>query len=285
MRRLLLRSAAAALLRGRGARALTALATLPLTPKPQRVAVVSSTSGGLGREFARQLAASGEYRVIGLTRAAAIQASAPSAAFETICGVDLEDPEGVLGRLPQEMQKLLGDAGRIDLLLNCSGVLGDGGVTTPGPERSTKGITPAWLEKTFAINTFGHVHVTNALLPWLTRGHSQLEPGRIVNISARVGSIGDNQLGGWYSYRMSKAALNMFTKTLAVELRRSHCLVLSIHPGTCDTALSKPFQKNVRPDKLFSAATAVEMMLQVALSRGMEHSGSFLDYKGEPIPW
>ena len=245
------------------------------------MAVISSISGGIGSEFAKQLSERHGYRVIGLVRSA----KAPSPDFETICNMDIAEAEDVLDRLPKEMSRILGDDGKIDLLLNCSGILGDGGATMPGPERSTKAISASWLQRTFAVNTFGHVHVTNALLPWLTRGHTPNDPGRIVNLSARVGSIADNQLGGWYSYRMSKAALNQYTKTLAIELKRTNTLVLSVHPGTTDTTLSKPFQKNVKADKLFSPKKSVEMMLDVVLSRGMLHTGSFLDYKGESIPW
>jgi len=261
--------------------AVRALSTAARATAKSRVAVVSSISGGIGREFARQLADKG-YRVIGLVRAATPPVDVK---FETICGIDLANPSQLLEALPREMASVLGEDGGIDLLLNCSGVLGDGGVTTPGPERSAKAITPEWLQHTFAVNTFGHVHCTNALLPWLTRNHTPSSPGRVVNLSARVGSIGDNSLGGWYSYRMSKAALNMYTKTLAIELKRTNTLVMSIHPGTTDTALSKPFQKNVKRASLFSPATSVEMMLGVILSRGMEHTGSFVDYKGELIEW
>jgi NAD(P)-dependent dehydrogenase (short-subunit alcohol dehydrogenase family) len=141
------------------------------------------------------------------------------------------------------------------------------------------------MEKSFKVNTFGHVHVTSSLLPWIAAGNAPASPARIVNMSARVGSIEDNSLGGWYSYRMSKAALNQFTKTLAIELKRTNTVVLSLHPGTTDTTLSKPFQKNVKEGKLFTPEHAVSMMLEVVLTRGMAHTGGFFDYAGLPIAW
>jgi NAD(P)-dependent dehydrogenase (short-subunit alcohol dehydrogenase family) len=108
---------------------------------------------------------------------------------------------------------------------------------------------------------------------------------KIVNISARVGSITDNSLGGWYSYRMSKAALNMFTKTLSVEVKRHGCVVLSLHPGTTDTDLSLPFQKNVVPGKLFPVEYSVNKMLDVIWNSGLDDTGKVFAYDGSEIPY
>jgi NAD(P)-dependent dehydrogenase (short-subunit alcohol dehydrogenase family) len=103
-------------------------------------------------------------------------------------------------------------------------------------------------------------------------------------LSAKVGSIGDNRAGGWYSYRASKAALNMLVKTAAIELRRSHpgALLVALHPGTVSTALSAPFRgaEIGRP-----AATAAAELLGVIDSRGPHDSGGFFSYSGETLPW
>ena len=241
------------------------------------VAVVSGIGGGIGGEFAKQLAQK-NFRVIGLARKEGIHD------HEVITGIDFED-SSTIKKLPAEIERLLGPPSsscKIDLRINCSAVLGSG---SPGPERSVKGIDPDWMEKSFKVNTFGHVHVTSSLLPWIAAGNAPASPARIVNMSARVGSIEDNSLGGWYSYRMSKAALNQFTKTLAIELKRTNTVVLSLHPGTTDTTLSKPFQKNVKEGKLFTPEHAVSMMLEVVLTRGMAHTGGFVDYAGLPIAW
>ena len=107
----------------------------------------------------------------------------------------------------------------------------------------------------------------------------------VCNISARVGRIGDNKLGGWLSYRTSKAALNMFTRTLALEVKRKGVLALSLHPGTVDTDLSKPFQKNVKKNKLQTTEEAVTSMLSVILNIKPEDSGGFFAYDGSRIEW
>ena len=106
-------------------------------------------------------------------------------------------------------------------------------------------------------------------------------------LSARVGSIGDNRLGGWYSYRASKAALNQLLRSASIELRRLNpqSCVLALHPGTTDTELSRPFQANVPADQLFTPAFAAECLLAVLEGQGPEQSGSFWAWDGQPIPW
>lgn len=165
---------------------------------------------------------------------------------------------------------------RVDALFNVAGILGDG-KTTPGPERSLANIDRDWMEKTFAVNVVGPTMLIKVLSPLMrstgrrsvkmstttsVRGteHTnsvdiELPTGRpptvIVNLSARVGSISDNQLGGWYTYRLSKAALNQATRTMGHELMRQGTWIVALHPGTTDTDLSKPFQGNVREGRLF----------------------------------
>ena len=172
---------------------------------------------------------------------------------------------------------------RVDLLLNISAILGDGR-TTPGPERSLASIDRDWLQKSLGVNLIGHVMVTQAFLP-LLKGRRSSSLSKVMNMSARVGSIGDNRLGGWYSYRMSKAALNQFTKTASLELKRHRCAVISMHPGTTNTPLSKPFQKNVAPQKLFPAWYSVYCMLNVLWSVCEDDTGKFFSYNCEEIEW
>ena len=106
------------------------------------------------------------------------------------------------------------------LKFNGAKVLGDGGNKYPGPERSLLNVDRDWFSKTLNLNLVGHVMMTQALVPLLKKDKSVTVPSKIVNLSARVGSISDNNLGGWYSYRISKSGLNMFTKTSSVELKR-----------------------------------------------------------------
>ena len=285
----------------------------PLAHTSRHVYAVSTTSRGIGAEFARQLLVrTSDTKVIALARNTAteklyaLQQSYPQRL--SVVKVDLEDQQSV----DAAAVAIAGQTDRLDLLINVAGILGDG-ATTPGPERSLGGIDRDWLRKTMEINLVGHVMMTKGLLPLLKKpkaGPSQLqEVARVVNLSARVGSIGDNGLGGWYSYRMSKAALNQvdmpfprsaltrndlsslppnstqFTKTASVELKRANVLTMSIHPGTTDTDLSIPFQKNVQPDKLFTVEYSVGCMLDVIWSRTLTDTGKFYAYDGTEIPW
>ncbi len=162
----------------------------------------------------------------------------------------------------------------------CNGVLQGEGYR---PERALSHLDSTAMERVFAVNTFLPMRVLSALSPVL----KQSSAPRIAVLSARVGSIGDNRLGGWYSYRASKAALNMMLKCAALELKRLNrrAKLIAYHPGTVDTPLSKPFQGGVAADKLFSAERAAEALDQVIA--GVEADGelSYLDWRGEAIPW
>jgi NAD(P)-dependent dehydrogenase (short-subunit alcohol dehydrogenase family) len=181
---------------------------------------------------------------------------------------------------------------RVDLLLNVAGILGDG-TTTPGPERSITKLSRTWLERTMAINVIGPVMLTKELIPLLQQQQqkrarqnppqAQRPKSVVANLSARVGSISDNTLGGWYSYRMSKAALNMATRTLALELKRHAVHVIALHPGTTNTDLSKPFQQNVKPGSLFPVEFTVQQLLHVIEATTEEHSGGLYDWAGKSI--
>ncbi len=107
------------------------------------------------------------------------------------------------------------------------------------------------------------------------------------SISAKVGSIEDNRLGGWYGYRASKAALNMFLKTIAIEYSRRcpKTIVVALHPGTTDTRLSQPFQKNVPPEKLFPVSKTVNLLLEVLAGLKLADSGEFFSWDGSRLPW
>lgn len=162
----------------------------------------------------------------------------------------------------------------------CAGVLHRGQVQ---PEKSLDQVSAAQLHE---------VLDTNLLAPalWVSRLARPLRKSRhcvIAALSARVGSIGDNRLGGWYSYRASKAALNMFLQTASVEYARraKGVKLIAFHPGTTDTALSQPFQKNVPPEKLFTPAFVAERLLGLMDDARPDGSLSFLDWAGETVPW
>jgi len=170
---------------------------------------------------------------------------------------------------------------RIHWLINCSGVLHDG----PGlfPEKKLEDVDPERLRAVFEVNAFGPLLVAKHFLGLLRHE----ERAVLANISARVGSIGDNRLGGWYAYRASKAAQNAFTRNLAIELgrRAPNVICLALHPGTVDTDLSRPFQQNVPAGRLFDAKRAADQLLGVIDSCTGDDSGRFLSWDGQPIPW
>jgi len=165
-------------------------------------------------------------------------------------------------------------------LINCVGILHVG---DQPPEKSLRHLNPDQLQRYFAVNTIGPLLLAKYFLPHFRHG----EPSIFATLSAKVGSIGDNQLGGWYGYRASKAALNMGLKTTAIEYRRvaPNNAVIMLHPGTTDTELSKPFQKNVPPEKLFSVDRTVEQLMAILLRVKSEDSGSFYNWDGVLLPW
>jgi NAD(P)-dependent dehydrogenase (short-subunit alcohol dehydrogenase family) len=147
------------------------------------------------------------------------------------------------------------------------------------PEKRLADLQLASMEEVFRLNTFGPALVLRHFAPLLDRQRSVM-----AFLSAKVGSIGDNRLGGWYSYRASKAALNMLVKTASIELRRTHpgAAVVALHPGTVKSALSRPF----RGDEIGrEAARAAHEMWQVLQGLRAEDSGSFVAYDGEQLPW
>lgn len=181
------------------------------------------------------------------------------------------DFENGVQRIQQETQ-------RLDLVIYCVGILHDQTLT---PEKSLKQITREGLMKYFQINSIGGILLANAVMPLLKHQDRSV----LAFISAKVGSIEDNRLGGWYGYRASKAALNMFIKTTAIEYaRRSpNTIVISLHPGTTDTELSKPFQRNIPPEKLFSVAKTVQQLTEVI--HQATTSGQFFSWDGSILPW
>lgn len=171
-------------------------------------------------------------------------------------------------------------AGELHLVLNCAGVLHADGLR---PEKSLASVGRAALERSFALNAYAPLLLARALQPLLAPG----APRVFASLSARVGSIGDNRLGGWYAYRAAKAAQNQLLRTLAIEWRRSHpqlaCVLL--HPGTVDTPLSQPFQARVPPGRLLPPSVAARGLLALVARLGPADSGRFLDRDGREIPW
>ena len=170
--------------------------------------------------------------------------------------------------------------GDIHLVVNCAGLLHGDGLR---PEKSLAMLDRDALERSFALNAFAPVLLVRALLPLLAPD----APRVVASLSARVGSIGDNRLGGWYAYRAAKAAQNQLLRTLAIEWQRTHpkatCVLL--HPGTVDTPLSQPFQARVAADALFTPARAARQLLDIIAGLTPADSGRFIAWDGSTIPW
>ena len=237
------------------------------TPPPLRAAIFGA-GGGIGRAIARSLAASG-WQVQGGGR------RPPQ--IEGIGGFtfDLTD-EASIAAATQAI------GGPLDLVFIATGLLQDSarGIV---PERSLRALDGAAMAHTFAINTIGPALIAKHAIPLLRRD------GRAVfaALSARVGSIEDNRLGGWHSYRASKAALNMIVRNVAIELARTRpqAIAVALHPGTVDTALSAPFQRGLPEGQLTTAEAAAANLLAVIGALGPADSGGFFAWDGAAIPF
>jgi len=153
-------------------------------------------------------------------------------------------------------------------------------------------IKPEKRIEDLSVESFNQVMTANALTPmlWIQKlipTLSSKSPCKIVVFSARVGSISENRLGGWYTYRASKAALNMMIKTASIEVarRNKNIKLIAFHPGTTDTALSKPFQGNVPANKLFTSEFVAKQLLSIVEDCSLDQTASFLDWQGESINW
>ena len=173
----------------------------------------------------------------------------------------------------------------LDWIINCAGLLH---TSKQSPEKALRQIETEFFLQNMQVNALASLLIAKHIKPLLGNAQRSADkPAIFATISARVGSISDNQLGGWYSYRMSKAALNMGMKTLSIEWARSlkDVCVVVMQPGTVNTQLSAPFQGNVTDGQLFSPAYSAECLLEVLSNMTAAQSGSFVDWAGESIPW
>ena len=168
----------------------------------------------------------------------------------------------------------------LHLAINATGLLHDAGLH---PEKNLAAITNSNLQQVFAVNAFGPILLAQALLPLMRHDW----PAVFASLSARVGSIGDNRLGGWYAYRAAKAAQNQFMKTVAIECRRTHpkLSVQLLHPGTVDSELSRPFQRGVSAQQLFTPDYAARCLLDVLSTATADNTGRFIAWDGNEITW
>lgn len=235
-----------------------------------RTACVFGASGGIGRAICEGLAAAGCERIYAGSRSG----SAPQGARFQSFSFDLLDEASIAAAAA------LMHAAPPEWVIVASGVL-----TLPdgtGPERSYKRIEADTMAQVFALNTIGPALIAKHILPLMPRG----APFTFAALSARVGSISDNRLGGWHSYRASKAALNMLLKNFALEMARTHpeSVIVGLHPGTVDSALSAPFQSGLAEGQLIDPVRAAANLIGVLSRLGPAQSGRVFDFRGEEVP-
>ncbi|CUA72315.1 short-chain dehydrogenase/reductase SDR [Rhizoctonia solani] len=266
------------------------------------VAVIQGCSKGIGRALAQNLLSTTKFNVVGTTASGATRAreailSGTLSGAEnrlTTLDMDIRD-ESAVKKASEQVQDKFGDK-PLRLLINVSGML--------HAEKNIMQISHSEALRSFEINVIGHMLAFKHFVPLVGKGGTEddkglLPGGRSVlaSISARVGSIQDNELGGWYSYRASKAAVNQLIKTLSLELkaRKVPAIALAYHPGTVRTDLSKnfvgpDFKAPSRGDKgreygIFNPDEAASKMMEVVRGLDVDGSGSFLDWTGSRVPW
>lgn len=238
-----------------------------------RVALIIGSSGGIGQALALQIQQAGYDKVYAVSRRGRRHDDWSSAVHAV--ALDSQDEQ----QIARFIGELRASNETVALAVCTVGVLHS---DTLVPEKRLEDISAEQLNTYFQVNT---------IIPglWVKHLVSVMAKDRatLVCISARVGSISDNQLGGWYGYRASKAALNMMLKSAAVEYgrRAKGTTLVSYHPGTVDTALSAPFQHNVAAEKLFTADYTAGQLLQHITALGVEGSPHFIDWAGKPVSW
>lgn len=225
------------------------------------VAVVFGAGGGIGSAMVRRLLADQCFeRVVSFSRT-----SKPA--------IDLLDESSLKGAAAFAAAQ-----GEMRIVVDATGFLHD---KSQRPEKSWRELDSLQMSRSFALNAIGPALIMKHVLPLLPRQGKAV----FATLSARVGSIGDNHLGGWYSYRASKAALNQLVRTASIELRRRQpeAICVALHPGTVDTPLSSPFAKAGLDVQ--SPDVAAKRLLAVIAALGPRDTGGFFDYRGGRVPW
>ncbi len=238
----------------------------------KNIAIIGST-GGIGQAFLEHYAASKETQSIyACSRSPEVYQDNRIISID----LDLEQPDSIAAAAGQI------EARSLDLIIATTGILHADGDTPLQPEKSIRDIDAEQFQRVLAINTIGPALLMRYFLPLLKKDCRAV----FALLSARVGSISDNRLGGWYSYRASKAALNMLIKTASIETRRvnKQAIIIGLHPGTVDSELSKPFQARVPEHKLFSATQSAGYMADVMDTVDVQASGKCFAWDGKEIP-
>lgn len=240
-------------------------------------ALVIGGNGGIAQAIIKQLCANSEYQAVIVLSRSHPQDKSLFQQFSHVSWIVIDslDEEAVDAQVKQWQS----DGMTFSTIISTVGVLHAGSIK---PEKRLEDISINSLMSYFQINT-----LVNA--QWLKVAPKILNKQKAVFVvlSARVGSISDNQLGGWYGYRASKAALNMLMKTASVEYKRRmpNTVLVCYHPGTVDTDLSKPFQANVKPEKLFTPEFTASQLLSFLPALNNDPNIHYIDWQGQSIHW
>jgi len=245
-------------------------------------ALIVGATQGIGLCFVQQLLADNRIKHLFATYRSEQPSERLSAAAEQypdrvhLIQMDITDEE----QIEKGVAGMRAIAPKLHIAINCVGLLHN---DRQQPEKALRQLNPENLLAYFQVNSIGPALLAKHLLGPLKHP----EPSIFATISAKIGSIGDNRIGGWYGYRASKAALNMFLKTAAIEYSRRSpkTTIVLLHPGTTDTRLSKPFQRGVPPEKLFSTERTVTQLLSVLENTTIKDSGEFFSWDGSRLPW
>ncbi|WP_211824959.1 SDR family NAD(P)-dependent oxidoreductase [Kistimonas asteriae] len=236
----------------------------------ERQALIFGVNGSLGRALADILA--NDYAVTGVVRDAL---TFEHGTVQTV--IESDYSENSLALISNTLKT---QAHSFDLLINATGILHDDNLK---PEKRLQDISADSLTRYFAINAV----IPGLLLKYFSGLMPKSSPAVFASLSAKVGSISDNRLGGWYGYRASKAALNMLVKTAAIEMHRTHkqAAVVAIHPGTTVSNLSRPFTTNTPADKLYAPEMSAQRIVSVLTGLTADDTGQFFDWSGDVLPW
>lgn len=239
--------------------------------EPGLKAIIIGASGGIGHAFVTALQNDSHVEAVFALSRSPIK---PTSRKVTPLPYDYEATDN------GETLKTLKSHGPFDVVIIVTGLLHNEFIT---PEKSARDLDFDAFEQSFRVNTFGPAITARDLLPLMRRDRKTV----FAALSARVGSISDNRLGGWYAYRSSKAALNMILKTLSIEYARRYkqLTILGLQPGTVDTGLSSPFQRNVPEGKLFTPDYSAQKLLSVINNATPDQTGSLIAWDGETIPF
>jgi len=233
-------------------------------------AVVVGASGGIGGALVRALAEAAVHAPIFAMSRSSSSVPPGVRSFP----IDLTDEATI-----EAAAAAVGEAGAVGLVIVATGLLHQAGVS---PEKTVRSLDPATMAAVFSVNTIGPALVAKHFVPLLARRERCV----FAALSARVGSIGDNRLGGWYAYRASKAALNQILQTLGIEVARSRpeAIVVGLHPGTVASGLSQPFRPDATADGVFSPEESAAHLLHVLNGLGPDDTGGVFAWDGSQIP-